>query len=173
MLQRVLDRVAGIVDEIVVVARPGQDLRWVCSEGLRIVEDLYPGSGPLGGIYTGLSTVTAPVAIAVACDMPLLRPALLAALLCLGYEHDVVVPVKDGLLQPLCAAYNQAGVQRLGMETQAGNLRLTSVVEGLRAYLVEPEVWRKFDPEGLSFHNVNSETDLRCAEALLAASAKS
>jgi hypothetical protein len=34
---------------------------------------------------------------------------------------------------------------------------------------VEPAAWWRFDPDGLSFLNVNREQDLRRAEALIAA----
>jgi molybdenum cofactor guanylyltransferase len=170
MLQRVIDRLAGLTDEIVVVGRRDQDLSWARGEHLRIVEDLYPDAGPLGGIYTGLTAIEEPLAIAVACDMPLLQPALLAALIRLGHKHELVVPVNDGLPQPLCAVYRKACAGPIQTQISKGNLKLTGVVESLGAHYVEPEEWRIFDPDGLSFQNLNSEAGLRGAEVLLAPS---
>jgi hypothetical protein len=42
-----------------------------------------------------------------------------------------------------------------------------SIVDKLGARYVEEKEWRSFDPDGLSFSNLNSEADLRRAEALL------
>src|SRR5947209_6218677 len=42
-----------------------------------IRRDVVPRCGPLGGIYTGLVTSTASAELFLACDMPLIRPALL------------------------------------------------------------------------------------------------
>jgi molybdopterin-guanine dinucleotide biosynthesis protein A len=170
MLQRVVDLTEGLVDEVIIVGRPGQDLAWVRTERpSRAVEDLYPGAGPAGALYTGLTASQAPVALAVACDMPLLQLALLAALLQLGRDHDLVVPVCDGLPQPLCAVYRTSCRERLRAELEAGDLKLVSIIDKLSAHYVEEKEWHAFDPGGLSFANLNSEADLRRAEALLSA----
>jgi molybdopterin-guanine dinucleotide biosynthesis protein A len=167
LLRRVIDSLAGLVDELVVVGRRDQDLEWARTSKVRIVSEVYPDSGPAGGLYTGLESIAAPVALAVACDMPLLQPPLMAALLALVRGHQAVVPVSDGQLQPLCAVYRKSCLDRIQAEIEAGNLKLVSIVERLDAHYVERDVWRKYDPDGLSFSNLNSEADLRRAESIL------
>ncbi|HEX5370591.1 MAG TPA: molybdenum cofactor guanylyltransferase, partial [Dehalococcoidia bacterium] len=77
LLQRAIDAFAGLAEEYVVVRAAGQALPQVEAQGtLRIVEDAYPQTGPLGGIYTGLDTMQTTHAVVVACDLPLLQPAL-------------------------------------------------------------------------------------------------
>ena len=170
LLQRVLDRLAGLTTETVVVGRPEQDFGWARATHLRAIEDSYPGAGPLGAIYTGLNAVEAPIALVLACDMPLLQPGLLAALVRLAEEHEAVVPVCEGLAQPLCAAYRRTCAAALRTQIETGNLKVAAVVARLLPRYVYEAEWRRWDPEGLSFHNLNSEADLRRAEALLAVS---
>ena len=59
----------------------------------RIVPELSPGCGPLGGIYTGLLSIRAEWALVVACDMPLLSAHLLRHMSRSRIGWDAVVPV--------------------------------------------------------------------------------
>lgn len=169
LLQRVLDRFLGLVDEYVVVRAAGQTLPAIETPALRVVEDLYPETGPLGGIYSGLSAAAAGHAVVVACDMPLLQPKLIAELLRLAPDHDLVVPVSEEFPQPLCAVYSKACLDAIRAQLDAGNYKITAAFGLLRPLYLRPDDWRPFDPEGLSFQNLNREEDLQRAAALLRA----
>ncbi len=167
LLQRAIDSFAGLVDEYVVVRAVGQTLPSLATAvELTTVEDLYPETGPLGGIYTGLKTRLSPVAVVVACDMPLLQPALLRELLRLAPAHDLVVPMNDGMPEPLCAAYSKSCLGPIEAQLEAGVFKVTGFFEQLSPLYIGPEQWRAFDPDGLSFQN---ESDLTRIEALLTA----
>jgi len=167
LLQHVLDRLAGLVEEYVVVSAVGQTLPHVEAPALRVAEDLYPETGPLGGIYTGLCATAAPYAVAVACDMPLLQPSLVAELLRRAPGHDLVVPVSEEFPQPLCAVYSQACREAFRRQLETGNYKITAAFGRLKPLYLKPEDWRPFDPEGLSFLNLNREEDLQRVAALL------
>ncbi|HLF72180.1 MAG TPA: molybdenum cofactor guanylyltransferase [Dehalococcoidia bacterium] len=170
LLQRAVDAFAGLVDEYVIVSAVGQALPAVEVDApLLTAEDVYPETGPLGGIYTGLRAMQAPHAVVVACDMPLLQPALIAELLRLAPAHDLVVPIKGILPEPLCAAYSKAFIDAAKRRLDAGEYKITDVFEAVQPLYLRPDDWRPFDPEGLSFQNVNREEDLRRVLALLKA----
>jgi molybdopterin-guanine dinucleotide biosynthesis protein A len=161
LLQRAIDCLDGVVDEIIVVKARQQSLPATISNTLvQVVEDAYPGTGPLGGIYTGLIAAEAPAAVAVACDMPLLQPALLAELLRLLPGHDLVAPIKEALPEPLCAAYAKSCIDPVRRKLEAGEYKASAYFDEVDALLLEPRVWQQFDPNGLSFLNVNREEDL-------------
>lgn len=167
LLQRVIDRLDGFADEYVVVAAPGQELpSTYASRPIATVEDRYPGAGPLGGLYTGLSSMTASRAIALACDMPLLKPSLLALLLRLQPGFDAVVPL-NGPPEPLCAVYAASCVPAIEARLEAAEYKMTGFYDSVNVRFVEPSEWQAPDPDGVSFFNVNDEEDLRRAEALL------
>src|SRR5689334_13502332 len=72
MLQRVVSRVEALASEVVIVRAAGQTLAALtASVPVRVVEDALAEKGPLGGIYSGLRAIDMPLAITVACDMPL------------------------------------------------------------------------------------------------------
>jgi molybdopterin-guanine dinucleotide biosynthesis protein A len=171
LLQRVVDRLAGLVDEYVVVTAAGQALPSVEAEApMRAIEDAYARVGPLGGVYSGLSAMQGARAVTVACDMPLLQPALLSELLLLAPGHEAVVPLSDGgLPEPLCAVYAKTCLPAIKQRIDAGAYKVTGFFESVDVLYVEPEVWRRFDSDGLSFLNVNTEQDLSRAEPLIAA----
>lgn len=167
LLQHVYGRVASVVDEVVIVRRRAQELSLAEGNAV-VVEDGYPEAGPLGGLFTGLSAVRAPLALAVATDMPLVETALLSELLRLAADHNAVVPRADDRVQPLCAAYAKTCAATLEALLLAGERRLTVAVDALRPMYLEPKQWRRLDPEGLSFLNVNTEDDLERVRSRLA-----
>ena len=168
LLQHAVDAFAGLVEEYVVVKALGQQLPdLTCAGSLTVIEDLYPETGPLGGIYTGLSASRAPYGVVVACDMPLLQPALLRELLRLAPEHEAVVPL-NGLPEPLCAAYSKGCLQAVRRRLEAGAHKVTGFFDDVDVLYLGADVWRRFDLAGLSFNNLNCEEDLRRVEALLA-----
>jgi molybdopterin-guanine dinucleotide biosynthesis protein A len=168
LLQRVIDRLDGLVDEYVVVMAQSQTLPSLeVSRPLRTVEDAYPHVGPLGGVYSGLSAMAEARAITVACDMPLLQPALISELLRLLPGHDAVVPLNPRP-EPLCAAYSVTCLPAILGRINEGSYRVTGFFEAIDVLYLEPEIWRPFDPQGLSFLNVNREEDLRRAEQMIA-----
>src|SRR5437899_11335341 len=67
MLARVLDRLAPLFEEQVVVRAPGQELPDVEA---RFVADEQPGLGPVAGLAAGLAAVTRPPPCAASCAPP-------------------------------------------------------------------------------------------------------
>jgi molybdopterin-guanine dinucleotide biosynthesis protein A len=169
LLQRAVSALQTVVSKIVVVKAVGQQLPAVESKiPLLVVEDAYPGTGPLGGIYTGLTAMTAEAGLVVACDMPLLQPDLLHGLRGFSPGSDAVVPVSDDAQpEPLCAVYARACVEPIRLRLEAGVFKVASFFDAVRVIYVESSTWRQWDAIGLSFLNVNREGDLDKARSLL------
>jgi molybdopterin-guanine dinucleotide biosynthesis protein A len=168
LLQHVLGRLEEVVAEFVIVKARGQVLpEFETARPVTVAEDLYPESGPLGGLYTGLQALRAEAALAVACDMPLLQPGLVRELFRLLPGHDVVIPTSDDYAQPLCAVYAKTCAEPIRRRLDAGQFKLMGFFADVRVLEVQPQSWRRFDPEGLSFRNLNRPEDLAEVEALL------
>jgi molybdopterin-guanine dinucleotide biosynthesis protein A len=178
LLQHVIDRVAPSVDDVIIVTRPWQSLPGIT--GLRpraegrprpvvVVEDAFPGKGPLGGLYTGLAVATSFPAFAVACDMPLIQSAMIEALLSRTAGYNAVVPLRFGLAEPLCAAYDSACLTALRQRIERGELAMRGWLDDVRTRYFAEADWLTVDPAASSFFNVNTPEDLVKAESLLRA----
>lgn len=99
----------------------------------RVVEDRYPGGGPLGGLCCALLACKTPLLFAAACDMPLVTGALARALRERVTPHtQAAVPLDaSGRVHPLCAVYRRSAAPSLVRQLQCGNLRLRSALSCL------------------------------------------
>ena len=170
MIRRVLERVAGLTSEnIVVVADEARGTTLPLLEDTRVAVDVHPGMGSLGGIFSGLAAAGNEWAIVAACDMPFLNADLLGYLLSLREGVDVVAPVVAGRPEPTHALYSRECLPFIEERLRAEELKITGFYGRVRVRYVEERDILRFDPELLSFFNVNSPQDLERALALAAA----
>jgi molybdopterin-guanine dinucleotide biosynthesis protein A len=165
LLQRVVERVALVSDQILVIGsvyQPG----FPTDPRVQYKEDLYPGKGPLGGIYTGLLASKSVYNVVVACDMPFLNVELLRYMIKLSPGFDAVVP-RVGKVQPLHAVYSRACVDTMGVQVKDNRVKITWFLDDVHVRYIEQAECQDFDPRLLSFFNVNSQADLARANTLI------
>lgn len=189
LIARVIERVQKICAEVIIVANDADAYARVLSGvegGVRVVSDVYPGKGSLGGIFSGLSAARAEYALAVACDLPFLNDALLRYLISLAPQNDIVIPrahapmgkakdatrfeqlaVKESGLQATHAVYSKRCLEPMRARLRADDLRIVNFFDAVRVRVVEPDEVARFDPQMLSFLNVNTPEDWKSALALL------
>ena len=134
--------------------------------GLPVLPDRRPGLGPLGGLYTALSTTAAPVLL-LACDLPFLTPNFLRYLVNRRGPHQAVVPCTDAGLQPLCALYEPSCLAAVQAAIQADQLGMRDLLNNLSLDLVREKDWRPYDEHGLLFANLNAPAEYEQAQAAL------
>ena len=104
---------------------------------LPICQDIYPGKGPLGGIYTSLMNSNSSHTFMLACDMPFVQPELITHLKNLTNEYDVVIPKSEKGLEPLHAFYSKKCIDPIKKELDENNLRITSFFPHVNVKIVE------------------------------------
>ena len=168
LLERVLSRLRFLDSDILLVttkelpyARLGDYPR------LRLVSDIYPGKGPLGGIYTGLKFASSAHSLVVACDMPFLNRGLLRYMIGLSAGFGLVIPRLGELVEPLHAVYAKACLAPIERLLKQNVLSVRELFSLVKVRYVEAEEIDRFDPEHLSFFNVNTKSDLARAMDLL------
>lgn len=167
LLHRVVSRLSFLESAIVIVATEKQRLSWFGDyPGVKIVTDIYPDKGPLGGIYTGLVTSDTRYNLVVACDMPFLSQPLLGYMVQLSANFDLVIPRWNGLVEPLHAVYSKDCLTAMESTLKQGSLSVTKLINLVRVRYVEAEEIERFDPKHLSFFNVNTEADLAMAKEI-------
>lgn len=133
---------------------------------LRVVADDRPGLGPLGGVVTALRVTRYEWNLILGCDMPFLSPAWLEHLIrrALCSNVEIVLPVRERGLEPLCAMYAWRCEPPLSAALGRGERTLTDAVRKLRAETIPPNEWKVFDAEGLLFENINRPGDYESAK---------
>ncbi len=134
--------------------------------GLPVHPDHYPGLGPLGGLYTALSTTSAPVLL-LACDLPFLTPDFLRHLVDRRGPQQAVVPYTATGLQPLCALYEPSCLAAVEAAVQANQLGMRDLLSDLSLAVVRERDWRPYDERGLLFANLNAPAEYERAQAAL------
>ncbi len=168
LIERVIERLRPLTDQILIVtSREKYDLPDVGEAD--ILFDLYPEMGPLGGIYTGLLEAQFENSIVVACDMPFLNTDLLRYMVEQAGDFDAVVPrLGEGMVEPLHAVYSQSCRGKMKERLESNRLGVHSFIHDICVRYVERVEYERFDPQLLSFFNVNYPSDLERAITLMA-----
>ncbi len=114
--------------------------------GLPSVNEEPRGSGPLAAVVAGWTELVRrsgekQPAVVLACDLPAVTPGLVAWLA--GRPGDAsVVPVVDGVPQPLCARWAVVDLERAGALLAGGERSLRQVFGPGTEFVTEDEVDR-------------------------------
>ncbi len=161
---------AQVSDDIVVARRPDQQFPPLDGVAWREAVDHRHDRGPLAGLEAALPLIEHDLAVAVACDMPFLRPDLLRAVAeaCSGVEGvQIAMPYLDGVAQPLLAAYRPSVVPQATQLLDDGDGRIRALLPLAEHRLLEADELRVHDPELESFTNVNRPEDLDRVDGIL------
>ncbi len=168
LLERVITRISSFKSDIIVVTASGKPYpQFADRPRVKIVTDIYPGKGPLGGIYTGLVASNSFYNLVVASDMPFLNRDLLRYMIQLSPGFDVVTPRLGNLVETLHTVYSKSCVAPIERMFGQDNIKVYQLLPLVRVRYVETEEFDRFDPEHLSLFNVNTEADLAKARELI------
>ncbi len=128
---------------------------------LPLIEDIYPGRGPLGGIHAALTVTTTELNLIVAVDMPAMTAECLQYLRerAQGTDALVVVPELGGHVQGLAAIYRKAFLPFAEEALAAGRNKVSSSFPAGRTLIISSDEFAEagFGPE--LFRNVNTEDE--------------
>jgi molybdopterin-guanine dinucleotide biosynthesis protein A len=159
LIQRVLNRVAGLADEVMVIAPINHEYSLL---GVKVEPDILPGRGPLGGLYTALIKSSNQEVALIACDMPFVNSGLLLHQLeiLLSDNVDVVVPSSEKGLEPLHAVYKRdTSLPAIKEALDSGERRLVSWFHNVKVRILTQKETNPFDPRGLMFLNINTQEE--------------
>lgn len=185
LIERTLETLDRHFDEVLLVANEAARYAHL---GRRVVADLRPGAGALGGIYTAIALTTGEAAgsaspthvFLCACDMPFLDDALVDLLLAEaaremdGHLPDVVVPEDPDApdssagLHPLCAVYGRGTLGPIERRLAEGRLKVIGFYDDVRVRRVGPDAFARAGVPRHALMNANTPEDLALAEAILA-----
>ncbi|MCQ9207811.1 MAG: molybdenum cofactor guanylyltransferase [Omnitrophica bacterium] len=158
LIEILVDKLSPIFTDLLIITNTPELYK---KYGIRTQQDIIQNCGPLGGIYTGLVSSANKYNFIVACDMPFLNPALLMFMSDQIQGYDLVIPKRNGLLEPLCAVYAKTCIQPIKNELSQQNLKISNFLQQVKVKVISEEEIAKFDPEQLCFVNINTPRDYR------------
>jgi molybdopterin-guanine dinucleotide biosynthesis protein A len=167
LLSRALDLAHAITDEVRIV---GSREKFVAFAP--VVEDVFPGQGPLGGIHAALRSSTRELNLMLAVDAPFLSPELLQYLIgeaLHASEASVVVPSCNGHRQPLCAVYRREFADAAEDALLVGKNRIDVLFDVVKTRVIEEEELKRvgFVPD--LFCNLNTPENVEVKQDRLRA----
>jgi len=168
MIRRVVDRVAPVVDAVVINCRAAQ--RAAIADALdgapvpvAFAEDEYPDEGPMAGMATGLRAVESEYAFVVACDMPFVDVDFVDYLFERAAGHEAAVPRPDQWFETTHAVYRAATMaDACEAALEAGKERIVAPLFELDFVVADAaDVREHGNPR--TFENCNTRTDVEDA----------
>lgn len=124
--------------------------------GLPGIFDQTDGIGPAAGLLAAHGAYPDAAWLVLACDLPLLQPSTLLALIRARTGRHVAIAYRsavDDLPEPLCALWEPAALARLSQQVKAGRYRLRDILQSDDTLLLP-------SPDGDVLDNINTPQDL-------------
>jgi len=158
---RLVDRVAGVMKSIfhrvLLLTNTPEEYAYL---QLPMVEDLIKDLGPMGGIHTGLMTMSDEAGFIVACDMPFLSERLIRHMVDVRDDFDAVVPRMDWMLEPLHALYSKKCLPAIQEAIEQHQHQIAKCFARMCVRYVDEEELRLWDQGLRSLFNINKPEDL-------------
>ncbi len=164
LLENVISRTSPISKDIIIVtAKERAFAQFANNPKIKIVYDIVPGMGSLGGIYTGLVESKTFYNLVVAADMPFLNGSLLRYMIKVAEGYDLTLPRVNQWYEPLHAIYTQKCISPAKEILDQGKKVIVELFNYVKVKYVEAEEIDRFDPQHLSFFNINTQADMERA----------
>jgi molybdenum cofactor guanylyltransferase len=153
LLARALALAGAVAEDVRIVGERQKFLQFG-----RVVEDRYPGHGPLAGIHAALEQSATDLNLVLAVDLPFLEPAFLVYLCSQASQTGAVVtlPQAAGGWQPLCAVYRREFAEPALAALQKGQNKIDRLFARVETRAIgEEEVVRMGFSPGM-FRNLNT-----------------
>jgi molybdenum cofactor guanylyltransferase len=169
LLERVVSSLSVFDQELIIVIGKDSSLPQLTNyPRIKIVKDIFPGKGSLGGVYTGLVLSESQYNFIAGCDMPFLNLDLIHYMTSLTCSFDAVVPkMINNVLEPLHAIYSKNCIDKIELLLKQNKLSILDLYPMIRVRYVEYFEINRFDKTNLSFFNINTESDLKTGKDLL------
>lgn len=157
LLERALGLVCSVTSDVRIVGDPAK-----FSSFASVVEDLFPGCGPLAGIHAALRSSQTDLNLILAVDIPFLIPAFLQYMLgrARGSDSAVTVCRTARGWQPLCAIYRRDFTSIAEKALCAGRYRIDALFAEVGTQVISE---LELETAGFSsdlFSNLNTPDDL-------------
>ena len=155
LIERVIEVIDPLFEKVMLIGHKREDLNT-----FTIVEDLRPGCGPLGGIYTALSATGTPQSFVFAADMPNLNERFISYMISCAEDHDVIIPVWAKGREPLHAIYHKRILPVVKTLLDADMFKIYNLLNQVDTLMISEDTIRQFGRPEAMFANINTLHDI-------------
>jgi molybdopterin-guanine dinucleotide biosynthesis protein A len=153
LIDRVTATMKNIFRQVILITNEKDHYEYL---GLPTIEDLIKGLGPIGGIYTGLMSISDQAGFFVACDMPFINSQLIRYMVDIKDNYAAVIPSGASGLDPLHAIYSRSCLDVIKNLIAAQRYQVRLFYEQISVRYVTQDEIRRFAPSQRALLNINT-----------------
>ncbi|HNX22602.1 MAG TPA: molybdenum cofactor guanylyltransferase [Spirochaetota bacterium] len=157
LISHTYDAVKPVFDEIYIIAPGGEKFSFLDA---KIIPDIIPGLGPIGGIYTAVESLDLERVFIFPCDMPFINTEFIKYMTEIPDYYDIIVPELNGRYQPLHAIYSKRCADGIKRKIELKDYRMSGFYEGYNIRAVNEDEIGFYDDPFRMFKNINFREDL-------------
>ena len=168
LLARLLDLAHSVTSDVRIVCDAGKFASFA-----PVVEDVFRGCGPLGGIHAALRASPTDLNLILAVDVPFVSPALLQYLIMrarTSLDTTVTAVRGSGSWQPLCAVYRRRFANPAENALAAGRHKIDALFDRAPTQTISEEELEAAGFSPTMFRNLNTREELEAAQGEAAGS---
>lgn len=158
LIKRQIALLKKIFKNIIIVTNQPAKFKF---KGIKVVQDIIKGCGPLSGIHAGLKASGSNYNFVIACDMPFISEPLIRYMLKEKKGYDVVIPRIRDKFHPLFGIYSKNCVSVIEERLRRGRFNVSGIFKKLKSRFIPENKIAGFDPDGRALMNLNYKSDLK------------
>ena len=160
MILHSIDALKPVCSSIIIIANGHQ----YDHLGFPVYQDIIKNSGPLAGLYTGLTQSETNLNIFSTCDSPFTTTSFFSWLISQIEDCDAVVPSFKGRTYPLSALYSKSCLDVFSRNLILGKLKVKDSLNSIHLKKVELKAELPFFNDRI-LANINTQKELESYES--------
>ena len=158
IIKRQIKILAGIFKTVLVVT---DNTRRYRLKGVKIIRDIIPEKGPLGGIYSGLLASDSFYNFVIACDMPFINERLVKYMIKNIKNFDIFLPKIGNKFHPLCGIYSKNCIPLIRQGLTQDRLKVSGIFSKSKVKFISKKKLQSFDKNLFCLENINTPEDIK------------
>ena len=156
LLSRMLEVARSLTPNVRIVGKAAK-----YAEFAPVIEDIFPGCGPLAGIHAALRATQTELNVILAVDVPFVSASLVEYLVsCARNSLAVTLPRAAGGLQPLCAVYRREFAEAAEKALRVGHYKIDALFDRTNTQIIQEQELAAAGFSPIMFRNLNRPEDV-------------
>jgi molybdopterin-guanine dinucleotide biosynthesis protein A len=127
LIQRLIGLLDLLFSEIIISTNEPENYDFTKK---KIIKDIFPGRGPLGGIHSALQFTSTEKNFFISCDMPFILSSMIEFLCDYKTDALIILPKAEGRIQQLCGLYSKSTLSEIKKLLVESSDKMKSKVKG-------------------------------------------